>query len=167
MLAAGGSPMGRSQSGNHTQQRGVKRRLPANPDLRLTERRPPLAGSSSFHDLGCKYPRPIWCEWSRVARYKASQLRRFQRNSHCEYCVHYTDGCPLWMAILLSNEEDKNTPGLDLTSKRHVQCSSPPLRPFGRHPQLRGSTGTLDFRCFSHACVLKLALWHFGYVLSR
>jgi hypothetical protein len=91
------------------------------------------AGSSFFHDLGCKYSRRFGGGWSRVARYKASQLRKFQRNSRCEDCVHYTNGCPLWMAILVANEE-LNTAGLDLFIDIDAPCpmffaSPAPIRP--------------------------------------
>ena len=49
-----------------------------------------------------------------MPRFRANQLQHVRRDSRCEDCVHYTKGCPLWMAILLSNEEDMSTPGLDL-----------------------------------------------------
>jgi len=69
-----------------------------------------------------------------MARYRTAQLHQFQRNSRCEDCVHYTKGCPLWMAILLVNEEDMHTPGLDLFIDIDVPCPmffarSAPIRP--------------------------------------
>ena len=41
-----------------------------------------------------------------MTRYRSAQLRQFRLISDCERCVHYAQGCPLFLAILLANEED-------------------------------------------------------------
>jgi hypothetical protein len=50
------------------------------------------------------------------------------------------------MAILLANEEDLDTPGLDMFIDIDAPCPmfSGALRLFDPHTQLRGSTETLD-----------------------
>jgi len=57
-----------------------------------------------------------------MGRYCSAQLQQFRRNSRCENCVHYAKGCPLFMAILLANEEDITTPGLDLFIDIDLPC---------------------------------------------
>ena len=57
-----------------------------------------------------------------MPRFRATQLQQFRRSSRCEDCVHYAKGCPLWMAVLLSNEEDMSTPGLDLFIDIDAPC---------------------------------------------
>jgi hypothetical protein len=57
-----------------------------------------------------------------MARFTIAQLQQFRRNSRCEDCVHYTEGCPLWMALLLANEEDLATPGLDMFINIDMPC---------------------------------------------
>lgn len=57
-----------------------------------------------------------------MARYSSAQLQQFRRNSRCEECVHYAKGCPLFMAVLLANEEDLTTPGLDLFIDVGLAC---------------------------------------------
>jgi len=58
----------------------------------------------------------------RMPRYSVAQLNEFRRNSRCEDCVHYAHGCPLWMAVLLANEEEITTPGLDLFVDIEAPC---------------------------------------------
>ena len=48
-----------------------------------------------------------------MARYRSAQLRQFRLISACERCVHYAQGCPLFLAILLANEEDLTNSPLD------------------------------------------------------
>jgi hypothetical protein len=72
--------------------------------------------------------------WSKMARYSVAQLQQFQRASRCEDCVHYIKACPLWMAILLANEEDLDTPGLDMFIDIDAPCpmfsaAPAPIRP--------------------------------------
>jgi hypothetical protein len=56
-----------------------------------------------------------------MARYRSAQLRQFRLISDCERCVHYAQGCPLFLAILLANEEDLTASPLD----QFVDVASP------------------------------------------
>jgi hypothetical protein len=57
-----------------------------------------------------------------MARCTNTQLQQFRRNSDCEGCVHFLKGCPLFIAVLLANEEEWNTPGLDLLIDIDLPC---------------------------------------------
>jgi hypothetical protein len=57
-----------------------------------------------------------------MARYTNTQLQQFRRRSDCEGCVHFLKGCPLFIAVLLANEEEWNTPGLDLLIDIDLPC---------------------------------------------
>ena len=48
-----------------------------------------------------------------MTRYRSAQLRQFRLISDCERCVHYAQCCPLFLAILLANEEDLTASPLD------------------------------------------------------
>ena len=56
-----------------------------------------------------------------MARYRSAQLRQFRLMSDCERCVHYAQGCPLFLAVLLANEEDLTATPLD----QFVDMASP------------------------------------------
>ena len=47
-----------------------------------------------------------------MGRFSNAELRKFRDTSHCSACVHY-NGCQLWLALLLMNDEIA-APGLDL-----------------------------------------------------